>query len=354
MLTWTWKVENVLTDVDFVVFGDPTGTYGMRRTDTNEIIVPAGTAWTHDSAGTYTYDEAPLDLDPDVEYEYVVKSSYDDELTYLHNLINAQDVPVNVQRIIRFVAVQDGVAFNPDPAPVLSSPTGTYGVQRIGDSEIMVPDGAAFGVNGTLYAKAFTEDVDADATYRYYVEVLGRYIAATTNDVWSTMLAIGRYTDSWEVEKMYNRENVRMWLSIPGGDDEDSVDFALRAWEFIDEAERQVDAEISGPFFNGDGLVSDFVNGVPPVIKNVATMLAGVMMYEARGVVDYDTNTSNVSHRLQWHRKRAERLMKSIRNGAIPIRNAGIIMGLPAGYASCPVEKIIDDLGQVGSFRLLE
>lgn len=51
----TWKVEGVLTDVTTAKLSDPTGTYGVKRDDTDAVVVAAGTAMTKVSTGTYEY-----------------------------------------------------------------------------------------------------------------------------------------------------------------------------------------------------------------------------------------------------------------------------------------------------------
>lgn len=51
----THKVDGVLTDATSVVLQDPTGTYGIKRNDTDAAVVAAGTALTKQSTGTYRY-----------------------------------------------------------------------------------------------------------------------------------------------------------------------------------------------------------------------------------------------------------------------------------------------------------
>lgn len=51
----SWKVDGVLTDVTSAVLSDPTGTYGIKRDDTDAVVVADGTAMTHDSSGIYDY-----------------------------------------------------------------------------------------------------------------------------------------------------------------------------------------------------------------------------------------------------------------------------------------------------------
>lgn len=55
-IKWSFKLGGVLTDADSVVLQDPDNTYGVKRTDTGEAVVAAGTAMTRDSVGVYSYE----------------------------------------------------------------------------------------------------------------------------------------------------------------------------------------------------------------------------------------------------------------------------------------------------------
>jgi len=55
-------VGSTLTDATSVTLADPTGTFGVRRTDTNAVVVASGTAMNHDGTGLYSFnftDPAP-------------------------------------------------------------------------------------------------------------------------------------------------------------------------------------------------------------------------------------------------------------------------------------------------------
>jgi len=57
-----WQVDGVLTDPTSVVLRDATGTYGIKRNDTDAIVVASGTALTKLSTGVYQYTfEQPVD-----------------------------------------------------------------------------------------------------------------------------------------------------------------------------------------------------------------------------------------------------------------------------------------------------
>ena len=54
-ITITWPVDGVLTDVTTAKLSDPTGTYGVKRDDTDAAVVADGTAMTRTDTGTYEY-----------------------------------------------------------------------------------------------------------------------------------------------------------------------------------------------------------------------------------------------------------------------------------------------------------
>ncbi len=54
-ITFTLKVGGVLTNATSAVLSDPTGTFGVKRDDTDAAIVADGTAMTHSSTGVYSY-----------------------------------------------------------------------------------------------------------------------------------------------------------------------------------------------------------------------------------------------------------------------------------------------------------
>lgn len=71
MLRFTHTVNGALTDATAVLLSDPTGAFGLRRTDTNAVIVADSTAFTRDSVGSYSY--AFADPAPGLTYEYWIE-----------------------------------------------------------------------------------------------------------------------------------------------------------------------------------------------------------------------------------------------------------------------------------------
>ncbi len=55
IISKTWKVAGVLTNVTSAKLSDPTGTYGVKRNDTDAVIVADGTDMTNTATGIYQY-----------------------------------------------------------------------------------------------------------------------------------------------------------------------------------------------------------------------------------------------------------------------------------------------------------
>jgi len=77
-----FKVEDVATDLDSIpTLSDEGATYGVKRNDTDAVIVIAGTSMTHERTGVYVYTFAePAD---DLTYTAWIKWTYDGAINYL-------------------------------------------------------------------------------------------------------------------------------------------------------------------------------------------------------------------------------------------------------------------------------
>lgn len=69
----TWEVGGVLSNVTSARLSDPTGTYGVKRNDTNAVVVADGTAMTNVATGVYEYSFTDVQ---DVAYTAYVEIVY--------------------------------------------------------------------------------------------------------------------------------------------------------------------------------------------------------------------------------------------------------------------------------------
>lgn len=74
-LQFVFEVDDVATDVTSAVLSDATGAYGVKRNDTDAVVVADGTAMTKVATGTYEHSfDPPAD---GLEYTWVVEYVYD-------------------------------------------------------------------------------------------------------------------------------------------------------------------------------------------------------------------------------------------------------------------------------------
>lgn len=216
-------------------------------------------------------------------------------------------------RRIEFVVCNLGELVEADELPMLSSPTGEYGLVRTDTGEIVVADGEEFALVGDFLYRLIFAEPEAGLTYRYYVEALvdgvTYHLPRTTAYVSSAMLAIGRYTHSPAIEQAFGVDNVHKWLGVNESDA--AADYALRCYRFIADAESEIDDLLR----NGPCTVP--FTTVPEVIRQIATNLAAVRIYEARGVVDMDPADGTPQHRLHYQAKWVERQIARIKSGQL-------------------------------------
>ena len=74
LIVKNWKVDDVLTNVTTARLSDPTGTYGVKRNDTDAVVVADGTAMTSSATGVYEYSFTDVQ---DVAYTAYVEFVYD-------------------------------------------------------------------------------------------------------------------------------------------------------------------------------------------------------------------------------------------------------------------------------------
>ncbi len=77
----SFKIDGTLTNMTSVVLSDPTGTYGVRRTDTSATVVADGTAMTNTATGVYSHEF--VDPADDITYEYYLEVTYGGETYWI-------------------------------------------------------------------------------------------------------------------------------------------------------------------------------------------------------------------------------------------------------------------------------
>lgn len=309
-------LDGEYVEADSVVLSSPDGSYGVRRVDVPEVVVADGTAMTYNGSDAYEYEFTGVE---DASYQAWIEMVFDGETYRYEQLFDVDSLPDTVT--LSFAAVKGGELVETDSLPKLSSPAGTYGAKRLSDNTTVVSADTNMALVGdALYARTFeTTQGSDDESYKFYVKCaidgVDYTIPSTTKKVRSAMLAVGRYTDSTKVSARFGVDNLHLWLCAVGDDQEEPVDYAVRAWQFIDEAEKEIDRRVNGYFVDTEYGLNNAV--VPSVIVDIATKLAGIKMYEWRGVDDVDPDTNQRQHRLRAEQRDVDKTIKKIAMGEI-------------------------------------
>lgn len=88
-----WRVNGVLTDVTSMKLSDPTGTFGVKRDDTDAVVVADDTEMVRISEGIYRYTfEEP---EEGLTYTAFVEVEYEESTHYIeHDIDESTDEPV--------------------------------------------------------------------------------------------------------------------------------------------------------------------------------------------------------------------------------------------------------------------
>ena len=89
VVSFEWRVDDVLTDVDSAVLSDAGDNFGVRRVDNQAIVVAAGQELDHVSTGVYEYEFE--DPSAGLQYEYWVRIVHDGSTHHVQGYINSDD-----------------------------------------------------------------------------------------------------------------------------------------------------------------------------------------------------------------------------------------------------------------------
>ena len=101
-----------LTDITSIVFSDPTGAYGVRRTDTNAIVVAANVAFNHDGTGLYSY--TVTEPTPGLTYEIYKKITRQSSVYYEQTYsVGTPSIPSTMvsNQIARLIPAMNAIPF---------------------------------------------------------------------------------------------------------------------------------------------------------------------------------------------------------------------------------------------------
>lgn len=123
------------------------------------------------------------------------------------------------------------------------------------------------------------------------------------------------YCSLANINAAFGTENVTQWSDLDSN--ENSSEKTARIAAAIAYASDAIDdvirtANYTIPLANAAGTT-------PTTIINLAAILAGLWMYEARGTQDMNARTGEPVHRLAFRREYAERTLEHLRTGKIKL-----------------------------------
>jgi len=134
------------------------------------------------------------------------------------------------------------------------------------------------------------------------------------------------YAARSDIEDVFGVDNVAQWADLDN--DQDPNKISARIDRALQWATGEIDSYLRrGPY---DVPVVDSNNQTPQVIKSICADLAGVWLYESRGIDDFNPETGRVVHRLEWVRQRAYRALRELLSGVRRINAVGVDTYYPA------------------------
>lgn len=206
---------------------------------------------------------------------------------------------------------------------VLQDPAGTFGLRAVGSLDNVLPAGTPVPNVGTGSYQLVVSGLVADTVYEYYFKVEqagGSDYFYRTAETAGTLDYTGSYTDFDAICKRFGRDNVLKWATI-NGDDEDGAQDAVET--AIVDAEAFINASLSVVY------TVPFTDAIPPLVQQIACMLAGLNLYEAKGIIDTDAE-GHPQHRFKHLERRVDKMLNAIRRRTLPIAKTGAtnIMGV--------------------------
>jgi len=103
VIRWIFKADGILTDPTSVKLSNEAGTYGVKRTDTDEVVVAGGTSMVKKSTGIYEY--VFTDPAPNLIYDYWVEFVYGGETSWTnHTQVGGTAAGTNLYNLVSQIA----------------------------------------------------------------------------------------------------------------------------------------------------------------------------------------------------------------------------------------------------------
>jgi len=117
------------------------------------------------------------------------------------------------------------------------------------------------------------------------------------------------YCTRTDIDAIFGTSNVSTWADL---ENKQSPQLILaRVTEAIATAQDAIDNSLRG------GPYTIPFTTIPAAIKNVCAALAGLWLYESRGVVETNSETGEPMHRYSWKKTETKTILKNIRAGGL-------------------------------------
>lgn len=235
-------------------------------------------------------------------------------------------------RTIRRSWKVDGVPTNPTSMKLSNEPA-TYGVKRDDNDAVIVADDTAMvWVSTGTYEYTFTEPSGYGGPYTAWVEVV--YAGSTYYiehdlpivDIAGPPPTYNPLCERADIEAIFGKDNVAKWADLDEG--QSPAKIASRIARAIADTTVDFYDRIRGGVYLIPFATPDRTS------IGLCARLAGVWLYESRGVEDWDPETGTPGHILTWHRDHAYKELEKIKNGRRRIEQTRVSGDLPAVVAS--------------------
>jgi hypothetical protein len=214
--------------------------------------------------------------------------------------------------LIRKTFEVDGVLVDPTEV-VLASSDLAYGVKRNDTDEVVVEAETALTKLSTgRYQLSFT-DPAYGLSYTYVLRVT---YSGETYHIERVLAGPAEASDEdllcqrSDIEQIYGLSNVVKWADLDNS--EDASDIASRITLSILRAQEEINNRFRGSLYSVPFATGTSAN---TQMKYLCAELAGVLLYESRGVQDFHAQTGRMFHRLEANRNRVELMIKDLLAG---------------------------------------
>lgn len=127
------------------------------------------------------------------------------------------------------------------------------------------------------------------------------------------------YSVRTDLNNVFGKNNIDAWADLDGNEDGPTITARIDA--AIVTADDMVDSFMrNGPYTLP---LKNQAAQTPIIIRDVSSKLAGVWLYEARGVLDMTPDGAPM-HRLQWHKKSAMEILRKLVAGILRLDNVTV------------------------------